>query len=131
MYLMIMAGLVPALLLAQNGSKPKPPKPETIYEIEQLDAQPMYPGGPAAFYDFLERYITLPPDSLAKYDGNLQLSFIVYSNGQVNAVRLDNGKVRFKDMETSIFNNMPKWKPGTKNGKAVSCRYTVTPHFKK
>jgi hypothetical protein len=123
--LFLLLGIFPAFSPAQTGAKHKP---ETIYEVEQLDAQPMYPGGPSALFDMLQKYI---PDSLARYDGKLELSFIVYSNGQVNEVRLSNGSGRYRQIETAIFQNMPKWKAGKKAGKAVSCRYKLIPHLKK
>lgn len=121
--------IVSALALISFASNAQ--KPDPLYEVKDVEVQPQYPGGIAAFFSFLKENIPVPADSAAAYDGNMMLSFKISKEGKVNDVHLTYNKKEFVTTAKNIEAKMPVWTPAKIKGKPVDLHYTVAPHFKK
>lgn len=101
-----------------------------VYHV--VDNMPEYPGGMKALMSFIDNNIQYPAEARKKgMQGRVVIQFIVDENGYIiepNIVRsvepsLDEEALR-------IIKTLPKWKPGTLQGKAVKVKYTVPVAFK-
>ncbi|WP_210486434.1 TonB family protein [Rufibacter aurantiacus] len=92
--------------------------------VEQM---PEFPGGMAAMMKYLKENIAYPEDAKrANISGMMVASFVINSEGKVTDVQV------LKKLHPSLdqafvqsLQNMPNWRPGMQNGKAVSVKYTV------
>lgn len=101
-----------------------------VYHV--VDNMPEFPGGMKALMSFIDNNIQYPAEARKKgMQGRVVIQFIVDENGYIiepNIVRsvepsLDEEALR-------IIKTLPKWKPGTLQGKAVKVKYTVPVAFK-
>lgn len=118
------------------------------YEV--IEVQPEFPGGISAFFSFLARNIRYPKSaSRIMYMGKVIVKFVVEEDGSLTFHSADQSYMSFptdlkkplteeqkrtaiKDIELAVINTikaMPKWKPGTQNGKAVNVLYTLPFNF--
>ncbi|KAA3436413.1 M56 family metallopeptidase [Rufibacter hautae] len=92
--------------------------------VEQM---PEFPGGSAAMFKYLKENTTYPQDAKdANIIGSMVATFVINPEGKVTDVQV------LKKLHPSLdqafvqsLQNMPAWKPGYQNGKAVSVKYTV------
>ena len=101
-----------------NNPVPKP----TSTATDETVVQPEFPGGMEALIAYMNDNLVYP-ESLKKTDakGKVLVAFVVKSDGSLDMVevRKESGYAEFDAEAIRIINAMPKWKPGTKNGKAV------------
>ncbi len=107
----------------------KPAEPEVLQFAEVM---PSYPGGDKELYAFLGKEMNYPPSALEEgVQGRVVVRFAVGVNGTISQVqvvkkidpRLDEEAIR-------LVNKMPKWRPGTQNGKPVAVYFTLPVLFK-
>jgi protein TonB len=124
---LISIGLLLALLSygQKTGARTKP---EPVYDMNDVDTQPMYPGGLVALAQFFKNNLHLPADS---NNTDPELSFIVEKNGQVLNLKVVRSGKNYEDAAKELQRQMPNWSPGKKNGKAVKVRYHIAPHLSK
>lgn len=100
--------------------------------IDFPETQPEFPGGNQALFKYISTNIKYPPQSMENgIQGKVYISFVIEKNGEITNVKnlrginseLDNEAIR-------VIKNMPHWKPGMQNGKAVRTRYTLPIMFK-
>lgn len=96
--------------------------------IEEL---PEFPGGHSAFIKWIDDNLKYPEGSRKKKSkGKVVVSFIVDSTGAIQDIKLEHGVEREIDLAAmSLFNKMPKWTPGKKNGKPCSTMVAVPINF--
>ena len=97
--------------------------------IEQL---PEYPGGMTAFMKWLTANLKYPlANGQQQADGRVVASFLINKNGTVSdIVILKSFKSDFDKEVLRVLRLMPKWKPGTENGKHVSTQFVIPINFK-
>ena len=103
---------------------------EKVYK--EADVMPEFPGGMAELGKFLGATIKYPETAEADgIEGRVYVQFIVNEEGHVlkaiptNSVREDLDKEAVRAVL-----EMPKWKPGRKDGKPVSVEMTLPIVFK-
>lgn len=92
-----------------------------------VENMPEFPGGNMALEAFLAKNIVYP-DKAVKYDiqGIVYVSFVIDKEGYVRNVKILRGIGGGCDEEAvRVVKLMPKWKPGTQNGKPVNVLFNM------
>jgi len=96
-----------------------------------LEQSPEFPGGPAQFTKFLEKYISYPEiDRMNNTMGKVFISFIVESDGSltnIESIRAPSKSLAKEGIR--VLKLSPKWKAGMQDGKPVRVQYTVPINF--
>ena len=101
-----------------KSSKEFPCIPETF---------PQFPGGHIALFEYLSKNIKFPK-SKENEDVKVRVvtTFTVEKDGSITDAKIVRSQGEAFDNEAlRVINGMPKWIPGTQNGKAVSVKYTL------
>ncbi|MBL7926298.1 MAG: TonB family protein [Bacteroidia bacterium] len=95
-----------------------------VYKKRYYDkvTMPQYSGGTEALNTFLKEQAKYPPDSYRnKKQGTVVLSFNVNTQGQINTIKIINGiDVACNSQAITVMEQMPKWLPAKKNGRATN-----------
>ena len=105
-------------VLAQNDT--------TIYRL--VEQPPQYPEGQAAMFKYLSQNIKYPETCRENgTESTMYLNFIIEKNGSIKNVTCIRGCGCKEWMELNIkmLQNMPKWKAGRHDDKAVRVAYTL------
>ncbi|MBK7957278.1 MAG: energy transducer TonB [Bacteroidetes bacterium] len=100
------------------------PSNEVFTFVEQM---PEFPGGEEAMYKFIQNNIKYPPFALENdITGKVYMEFVIDENGEVNDVKCirDIGGGCGKEADR-VIKQLPKWKPGKQNGRAVKVRFSI------
>ncbi len=94
--------------------------PDTNKVLTFAEVMPDFPGG---FNKYLAEHIKYPAvEKAAKKQGTVYISFVIEKDGTVTNVREAKGVEGAPGLTKEairVISNMPKWKPGTMNGKPV------------
>jgi protein TonB len=92
---------------------------------------PEFPGGEAAFNDYLRTSIIYPELAIAqKAEGRVVVRFIIRSNGEISDAQiLRSVRADMDEQCIRVINEMPVWNPGYINKKPVSVSYSITIRF--
>ena len=118
---------------------------DTIYNV--AETMPQFPGGPNALMKYLSENTKYPELAEAnKIEGRVYVRFVVEKDGSVTNAEVLRGIDKKGDTEATevlrginkecdaevlrVVSSMPKWQPGTQDGEAVRCRFTVPFIFK-
>lgn len=95
------------------------------------ETMPQFPGGKLMLMKYLADNIKYPASAVkAKKQGRVIVIFIVQKDGSVTHAKIAKSIDPELDAEAlRIVKGMPKWTPGTQNGKPVSVRYMVPVKF--
>ena len=96
-----------------------------------VEKYPEFPGGEDALLDYLKRNIVYPKNALDNHiTGTVVVKFVIEKDGSLSkvAVLRDIGGGCGEEAKR-IVNNMPRWKPGLKNGKPVRVEFTIPVQF--
>ena len=95
------------------------------------ETMPYFPGGNVLMLKYLADNIKYPASAVkAKKQGRVIVTFIVQKDGSVTHAKIAKSIDPELDAEAlRIVKGMPKWTPGTQNGKPVSVRYMVPVKF--
>ena len=107
---------------------------EKIYDTPET--MPEYVGGMDAMIKYLQENITVPEkymdmDTKATY--RVMVKFVVDKDGsitEVETVKPEPSKKDLNDEAVRVVKGMPKWKPGTQDGKPVRVRYILPVTYK-
>lgn len=93
---------------------------------------PEFPGGIVAMMQFLNENIMYPMAAAdAKISGQVIVQFIVNSEGKIVKPKVVRSVHPALDKEAvRVIMPMPKWTPGTLDGKPVAVRYTLPVTFR-
>ena len=92
---------------------------------------PEYPGGMDGLRTFIQENLTVPEkykDMDIKAEYRVFVQFVVAEDGSITNVELLKPEPSKKDLNEEairVVKAMPKWKPGTVDGKPVKVRYTL------
>ena len=113
----------------QALEKAKKPNKDGVYQI--AETMPEYPGGMDGLRTFIQENLTVPEkykDMDTKADYRVFVQFVVAEDGSITNVELlkpEPSKQDLNDEAVRVVKGMPKWKPGTVDGKPVKVRYTL------
>lgn len=95
------------------------------------ETMPQFPGGKLMLMKYLADNIKYPASAVkAKKQDRVIVTFIVQKDGSVTHAKIAKSIDPELDAEAlRIVKGMPKWTPGTQNGKPVSVRYMVPVKF--
>ena len=107
---------------------------EKIYETPET--MPEYVGGTEAMIKYLQDNIAVPEkykEMEAKAQYRVMVKFVVEADGsvtEVETVKPEPSKQDLNDEAVRVVKGMPKWKPGTMDGKPVRVRYLLPVTYK-
>ncbi len=124
--------------VSTDEDKPLPPpappaEEEQTEEIFTIVEEPCeFPGGQAALMKYLSKNIEYPEIAAENgIQGRVILSFVIERNGKPSQVKVMRGVDPALDKEAiRVVQNMPAWKPGKQQGKAVRQRFTLPVQFR-
>ncbi len=113
---------------AASSAAPAVSKPFAYVEV-----MPEFVGGNAAMMQYLQRHLKYPTQALrANVEGRVYIAFTVNPDGAISDVEVLKGLGYGTDEEASrVIRQMPNWKPGYQNHRAVPVRYNlpITFHY--
>lgn len=97
---------------------------EALKIVEEL---PEYPGGMVEFVKWLTATLKYPPAALRqKIEGKVMVSFIVNKDGSLSDIKISQSANKLLDNEAlRVARMMPKWKPGTEDGKPCRTKIAI------
>jgi protein TonB len=93
---------------------------------------PEFPGGHEAMMKFIANHLRYPTPLLAEFEGTLFVQFTVDKKGNVlhpHVVGPPKDSLLEKEA-VRVIKLMPRWKPGTENGKPVAIVWNVPIRFR-
>lgn len=95
------------------------------------ETMPQFPGGREVLLKYLVANIKYPASAVkAKKQGRVIVTFIVQKDGSITHAKIAKSIDPELDAEAlRVVKGMPKWTPGTQNGKPVNVKYTVPVKF--
>lgn len=134
--------MLPVNFKLDEGEAYKPVKGETVAPQADLkpgkdgvwdiaETMPEYPGGIDGLRTYIQENLTVPEkyknvETKAEY--RVFVQFVVAEDGSITNVELlkpEPSKQDLNDEAVRVVKGMPKWKPGTVDGKPVKVRYTL------
>ena len=134
--------VLPVNFKLDEGETKKPVKGETVAPQADLkpgkdgvwdiaETMPEYPGGIEGLKAFIQENLTVPEkyknvETKAEY--RVFVQFVVAEDGSITNVELKKPEPSKKDLNEEairVVKAMPKWKPGTVDGKPVKVRYLL------
>lgn len=102
------------------------------YYADLVDESPRFPGGDAAMQRFINKERQYPRDAYeAGIEGRVVLGFVVDVDGSITSINVHRGHNRLLVEEAvRIVSVMPKWKPGSLEGRQVPVYCVVTIPFR-
>ena len=97
------------------------------------EVEPQFPdGGDKGLMQFLESKLRYPVEAQMKgIQGRVLVNFVVGADGSISDAKILRSVNRLLDEEAlRVVSLMPKWIPGTIDGKAVDVKYTLPFSFK-
>lgn len=104
----------------------------SVYNYDQVDELPQFPGGDAALMKFLSSHINYPPTAAERnIQGKVVVMFVVERTGHIGEVKVVKGVNIELDAEAvRVCRLLPDYIPGKLNGQPVDVWYTVPITFK-
>lgn len=103
-----------------------------VYDV--VDEIAEFPGGFTALKEHLKNNMKYPQTAVeSEIEGRCYVKFTVNSNGQISNVKVKRGVLDCPECDQEairLIKAMPKWKPGTINGKPVNSTFTLPVLFK-
>ena len=100
---------------------------ETDTVMDKCEVMPEFPGGESGMMKFITENVEYPKEAAEKgIKGKVLVEFVVERDGSINEVKIKKSADPILDKEAMrIAKAMPKWKPGTIDGKAVRVKYIM------
>jgi protein TonB len=103
----------------------EPSGPVTIAEF-----MPQFPGGKDAFLKFMQKHLRQPDDLEDGQKVVVIAKFVVNTEGEIVDIDItQNGRKDLDEEVIRVIKKMPRWVPGTQNGRKVSVYYKVPVTF--
>ncbi len=126
--------VLPVFFKLEEGATTTKKTDEKIYDTPET--MPEYVGGMEAMIKYMQENITMPEkykdmDTKATY--RVMVKFVVEADGsvtEVETVKPEPSKQDLNDEAVRVVKGMPKWKPGTMDGKPVRVRYMLPVTYK-
>ena len=102
--------------------------------MDFVDDAPEFPGGESMLNKFISKNIIYPQIAIDNnYQGTVYVQFIILTDGSVDysSVKILRGQYEILNKEAiRVVKLMPKWKPGTQNGKPVRVLFNLPIKFR-
>lgn len=110
----------------------KEASPQDQKKDPAVEVLPEFIGGVDALIKYLRYNIQYPNESVkTKEQGRVVVKFVVGADGSISNVAIDKGISPSLDLEAvRVVRSMPKWKPGTIDGKPVAVNFKMPVTFK-
>ena len=98
---------------------------DSIYE--QVDVYPEFKGGMEEFVQYVQDNLKYPEEAIDKNETTrVFVEFVIDKSGQVRDAQLKREEKEYFEMSAiEVISEMPKWKPGLKNGKYLNTKVIV------
>ena len=108
----------------------KPQNEGNVFDV--VEHMPEFPGGMEEMMKYLSMNIRYPEAARkAGTQGRVPVNFVVEADGTISNANVLRSVSEELDAEAiRVIQNMPKWKPGMQNGKAVRVKYTIPISFR-
>ncbi|TDD94571.1 energy transducer TonB [Flavobacterium cellulosilyticum] len=94
-----------------------------IYNLDEIEKIPEFPGGMNEFYNFIRKNYTAPSKTLSD---KVLVRFIVEKDGSLSSFKVLKSVNYDSDKEAvRVLSICPNWIPGEKNGQKVRCKFTL------
>ena len=102
-----------------------------VVSFAAVEKLPSFPGGEAAFGNYLARSIRYPKQAKDEnIQGRVIISFIVEKDGKLNDIKVLRDLGGGLGIEAvRVLSESPNWNPGIQNGKPVRVSYTMPVNF--
>lgn len=98
----------------------------TIYNIEEIEVAPEFPGGIHKFYKFMN-FNTKYPDKELNVEGEVFVTFIIEKDGSLTDIEvLSDAGYGTGNEAIRVLKKCPKWNPGKINNEHVRVFYSAT-----
>lgn len=103
--------------------------PVPLYKLEKW---PEFPGGESAMMSFLSNNLKYTSAAHEiNLEGTIHVFFLIWKDGSIRDIEIRRGVGAGLDEEViRVISKMPKWTPGTQNGRNVSVIYNLPVKFK-
>lgn len=112
----------------ENNRESEEAKPMVKNSKKVVETMPEFPGGEAALMAFLMSKVKYPESALtANVQGKSIVGFIVKKDGHIANVVINKsaGSKLLDEEAMRVVKLMPRWNPGTQDGKPVEVKYSV------
>jgi protein TonB len=118
-----------------STSMNKPAKIETDKQgyYNYMPTAPVFAGGQSALEAYINKQVTYPEDALENnVEGTVMVKFTIDENGKVGNVQTTGNQFGYglEEAAMKVISQMPRWTPGTVNGKKAKGWYTIPVTFK-
>ena len=106
-----------------------------VYQCNDCDERPEFPGGANELMKFLGKNINYPPISQCDFQVRILVQCVIDKDGSVKDAKVIRpGDAINNDYyvreSVRVVSSMPKWKPGKVGGKPVACLFTIPVMFR-
>ena len=103
------------------------PEDTTIYNFDDVEVKPSYPGDMDAFWTFLMRNLHYPESAEAdSVQGRVIIQFVVEKDGSLSNFEIvQTPDDRLTEEALRVLHLMPRWQPAQNKGRTVRCRYSM------
>lgn len=98
---------------------------------DELEEMPQFPGGIGSLMKWLDEHVIYTPAAIReKVQGDIEITFIIDKNGMVKEAKVTKPLNASLDrIALAAIKQMPKWRPGRSDGKAIIAQITLPIHF--
>lgn len=125
---------IATLLAGAEAAEPEmPTMPANTSKVFMVvEDMPQFPGGVTALMKYLADNVKYPVEAQkAKVEGRVIVQFVVEKDGAVTNVHVIRSASELFDAEAlRVVSAMPKWKPGTQNGKPARMQFNIPIMFR-
>ena len=102
---------------------------ETVFTV--VEHMPEFKGGEKKLFKYLKKKIKYPKEAREKgITGRVYVMFVIDKTGAVKDARVIRGvSPELDEVALNAVKEMPKWKPGTQNGKFVNVQFNLPINF--
>ena len=129
--LLILACIVGCNLLHAQTTTEEVRKSNQEEAFATPETMPEFPGGSDSLAHFIRKHLVYPREAMDYgIEGKVYISFIVNTDGTVSDIKIKKGIGGGCDEEAlRVIKLMPKWKPGSLNGKPVMVSFILPISF--
>ena len=103
--------------------------PDSVFDVTD-EQMPSFPGGVEALMQYISENLRYP-NTEEDVTGRVVISLIVEKDGSLSDFKVVRSLDPVFDEEAlRVVRSMPRWTPGTQNGKAVQVRYNIPVTFR-
>lgn len=106
---------------------------DTSKHLTHIEIAATFPGGTVSLMDFVKKNMQYPPAAKAEKRGGITyITFVIEIDGSITDAKVLKTAQGGSDLDEEalrIVKSMPKWIPGTQDGKAVRVQFNLPIRF--